>query len=289
MEPLYPEPRRPPAPGLVFFEIEEQFMITKGRELTGTDLGSEGLEQFLAGHPCPLVYATVHGSRLYGFDTLASDLDLRGCHVLPVEQVLGLRDGPETVTRKGELAGAGVELVTHEAKKLFRLLLKGNGNVLEEVLSPLVLATGACHAELKEIAKECISRKHSSHYLGMASQALRVLQKPGKGQVKYALHLYRALLTGIHLMETGELECSLPVLNGRARLSHVDELLGRRTGGPGEQDLSGPEVAFMAGEFDRLALKLKQATDRSPLPAQAQGDARLNDLLVRTRRDGRYR
>lgn len=264
-------------------------MITRARQFTGKQWRSGRLAQFLAGHPHPLLYATLHGSRLYGFDTPESDLDLRGCHMLPIEQVLGLQDGPETVTRKGEMAGAGVELVTHEVKKVFRLLLKGNGNVLEEVLSPLVLATGDFHAELRDIAGECISRKHSGHYLGMASHALSVLQKPDKGQVKYALHLYRALLTGVHLMETGELECSLPALNGRARLSHVDELLGRRTGGAGEQGLTGEEVAFMAGEFDGLALKLKQAADRSPLPVQAQGDARLNDLLVRVRRDDGYR
>ena len=109
------------------------------------------------------------------------------------------------------------------------------------------------------------------HYLGMASQALSVLQKPGKGQVKYALHLYRALLTGIHLMETGELECSLPALNGRARLAPVDELLGRRGVGPEEQGLTGQEIAFMAGEFDRLALELKEAADGQRLPAQVPG------------------
>ena len=137
-------------------------MITRARQFTGKQWRFGRLAQFLAGHPCPLLYATVHGSRLYGFDTPESDLDLRGCHVLPLEQVLGLQDGPETVTRKGELADAGVELVTHEVKKVCRLLLKGNGNVLEEVLSPLVLATGDCHAELQEIAGECISRKHSS-------------------------------------------------------------------------------------------------------------------------------
>lgn len=263
-------------------------MVTKARELTRRYRKSEGLAQFLAGHPHPLLYATVHGSRLYGFDTPESDWDLRGCHVLPVEQVLGLQGGPETVTRKREAAGAGVELVTHEVKKVFRLLLRSNGNVLEEVLSPLVLATGDFHTELKDIVGQCVSRKHAGHYLGMASQALSVLQKPGKGRVKYALHLYRALLTGIHLMETGDLECSLPALNCRARFSHVDELLGRRAAGPGEQGLTGEEIAFMAGEFNRLMLELKEATDRSSLPAQAQGGARLNDLLVRIRRDGRY-
>ena len=92
--------------------------------------------------------------------------------------------------------------------------------------------TGDFHAELREIAGECITRKHAGHYMGMASQALSVLKKPDKADVKHALHLYRAFLTGIHLMETGELECSLPALNARARLSHADDLLSRRAGDP---------------------------------------------------------
>ena len=149
-------------------------MTTMTDTFLNQDLERDELSSFLEDQPHPLLYATVHGSRLYGFDTPGSDRDLRGCHVLPTRQVLGLQDGPETITRKGASAGAGVELATHEVKKVFRLLLKGNGNVLEEALSPLVLVTGDLHAELKEIAGECITRRHAGHYMGMASQALGV-------------------------------------------------------------------------------------------------------------------
>ena len=156
-----------------------------------TDLGrrlrTHGTMRFLGDHPYPLLYATVHGSTLYGFDRPDSDRDLRGCHVLPIEQVLGLQEGQETITRKEEWEDSGVELVTHEVKKVFRLLLNRNGNILEEVLSPLILATGDLHAELKEIAAQCVTRGHAGHYLGMASQIWSVLKKPERRQTKYAL------------------------------------------------------------------------------------------------------
>ncbi len=35
-------------------------------------------------HPHPLIFATISGAHLYGFPSLDSDFDLRGAHVLPL-------------------------------------------------------------------------------------------------------------------------------------------------------------------------------------------------------------
>ena len=45
-------------------------------------------------HPYPLVFATISGAHLYGFPSPDSDYDLRGCHVLPLREVVGLDSGP---------------------------------------------------------------------------------------------------------------------------------------------------------------------------------------------------
>jgi predicted nucleotidyltransferase len=58
--------------------------------------------------------------------------------------------------------------VTHDARKFFSLLLKKNGYVLEQVLSPLVIRTTPAHTELKEIAVQSVTRHHAHHYLGFA-------------------------------------------------------------------------------------------------------------------------
>ena len=55
-------------------------------------------------HPYPLVFATVSGAHLYGFPSPDSDWDLRGVHLLPPRELLGLPQVPDLVAAK--LAGA---------------------------------------------------------------------------------------------------------------------------------------------------------------------------------------
>ena len=52
-------------------------------------------------HQYPLIFATISGAHLYGFPSPDSDFDLRGVHVLPLKEVVGLRTGPETIERSG--------------------------------------------------------------------------------------------------------------------------------------------------------------------------------------------
>ncbi len=50
-------------------------------------------------HPHRLIFASVCGSRLYGFHRPGSDFDVRGAHVLPLELVIGLDKGPGVIQR----------------------------------------------------------------------------------------------------------------------------------------------------------------------------------------------
>src|SRR5262249_4358873 len=114
-------------------------------------------------HPYPLVFATISGAHLYGFPSPDSDYDLRGIHLLAMEEVVGLKTGNETIEKSGVHDGLEIDLVTHDARKFFSLMLKKNGYVLEQVFSPLVVHTTPEHAELKEIAKNCITKHHAHH------------------------------------------------------------------------------------------------------------------------------
>src|SRR5262245_50135140 len=89
------------------------------------------LQKQVGQHPYPLLFATISGAHLYGFPSPDSDFDLRGIHVLPLRQVVGLKTGPETIEKSGVHDGIEIDLVTHDAKKFFGLLLKKNGYVLE--------------------------------------------------------------------------------------------------------------------------------------------------------------
>jgi uncharacterized protein len=48
-----------------------------------------------------LLFATISGAQLYGFPSPDSDFDLRGVHLLPLKEVVGLQIGPETIERSG--------------------------------------------------------------------------------------------------------------------------------------------------------------------------------------------
>ena len=74
------------------------------------------LSEIVREHAYPLLFATVSGAHLYGFPSPDSDFDLRGVHLLPVEQVVGLYPGEETVESSGVRDGLEVDLVTHDAK-----------------------------------------------------------------------------------------------------------------------------------------------------------------------------
>src|SRR5438552_1803960 len=186
-------------------------------------------------HPYPLLFATISGAHLYGFPSPDSDFDLRGVYLLPLEDVVGLKTGQETVEKSGIHDGLEIDLVTHDARKFFGLLLKKNGYVLEQVLSPLVVHSTPEHSELKEIAKDCITRHHAHHYLGFAETQWKLFQKEDPPRVKPLLYVYRVLLTGIHLMRTGEVQANLVRLNEAEGLAYLNDLIWRKVGG-GEAD-----------------------------------------------------
>lgn len=191
-------------------------------------IDNDKLMKHVEQHPYPLMFATISGAHLYGFPSPDSDYDLRGVHLLPLEQVVGLDAGEETVEKEGIYDGLEIDLVTHDAKKFFGLMLKKNGYVLEQIFSPLVVYTTPEHEELKAIAADCITRHHSHHYLGFATTQWKLFQKESPPRVKPLLYVYRVLLTGIHLMRTGEVEANLRTLNETARLSYIDELIERK-------------------------------------------------------------
>src|SRR6185369_11745982 len=186
----------------------------------------------ITSHPYPLLFATISGAHLYGFPSPDSDYDLRGVHLLPLADVVGLKTGPETVEKSGLHDGLEIDLVTHDARKFFGLLLKKNGYVLEQVLSPLIVHTTPEHAELREIARNCVTRHHAHHYLGFVETQWRLFQKEDPPRVKPLLYVYRVLLTGIHLMRTGEVQANLIHLNDLEKLPYIPDLIQRKTTGP---------------------------------------------------------
>jgi uncharacterized protein len=245
--------------------------------------GDHRLIDQVSRHPYPLLFVTISGAHLYGFPSPDSDYDLRGVHLLPLEQVVGLNPGRETVEKSSDVDGLEIDLVTHDAKKFFALMLRKNGYVLEQLFSPLVVHSTPEHAELKAIATRCITRHHFHHYLGFAENQWKVFQKANPPHVKPLLYVYRVLLTGAHLMRTGEFEANLLRLNETAKLPYIRDLIDRKTSGPEKGLLEQADLEFHHREYERLRTELQQAYEQSVLPEVPSGAPALNDLLVRTR------
>jgi len=241
------------------------------------------LENQLNEHPYPLLFATISGSHIYGFPSPDSDYDLRGVHILPLETVIGLKEGQVTVERSRVDDGLEIDLVTHDVSKFFQLMLKKNGYVLEQLLSPLVLQATPEYEELKALAPGCITRYHAYHYLGFAATQWKLFQKEDPPRIKPLLYVYRVLLTGLHLMRTGEVEPNLIHLNEEARLSYIPELIERKLEGSERSTLDAADMEFHGREYQRLVGELEQALENTSLPEQPSSGAALNDLLVRIR------
>jgi predicted nucleotidyltransferase len=236
----------------------------------------------IASHPYPLLFATISGAHLYGFPSPDSDFDVRGVHLLPPRELLGLIHGPETIETMLE-GPPEVDLVTHEAEKFLRLLLTRNGYVLEQLFSPLVALTTPEHAELRELARGCITRHHAHHYFGFSASQWRLFDKERPRRIKPLLYLFRVLLTGIRLMRTGEVEANLLALNQEFRLPYVDELVDRKLSTHERQTIEDADVTFFESEYVRLRTLLETEEERTSLPEQPSTRQPLHELLLRLR------
>jgi len=243
------------------------------------------LHRIVAAQPHPLLFATISGAHLYGFPSPDSDFDLRGAHILPVEEVVGLETSDDTLEDSRVIEGLEMDIVSHDVRKFFKLLLKNSGYVLEQLYSPLVVLSRPAHTELREIARGCVTRHHSHHYFGFAETQWKLFLKESPKRVKPLLYVYRVLLTGIWLMRTGKIEANLITLNESFRLPYLPDLIGRKLGAPEQSSLPDADIRFHRSEYLRLRSALQAAHGASSLlevPSAATREA-MNDLLVRVR------
>ena len=228
-----------------------------------------------------LIFITISGSHVYGFNSPDSDVDLRGAFAAPVREILGLRPPKETVETKNIVDGVEVEMVGHEMGKYLRLLVKPNGYVLEQICSPLVVCTSETHKQLIALAKAGVSRGLYRHYQGFATGELRAYHRGAK-TVKQLLYLHRVLMTGIVLMQSGEVELDLHRLADRLGYDVQSLIALKRLE---KADFEGDDEPILA-RIDELFGLLDKARDESPLPEEVPNRAEIDDFLVSLRLSG---
>jgi predicted nucleotidyltransferase len=225
-----------------------------------------------------LLFVTVSGAHLYGFPSADSDVDLRGCYAAPLTELIGMRPPTETRQRSTLLDGVEVDLVVHEAAKYCRLLCRHNGYVLEQIFSPLVVLGQEFLDRLRPLARGCVTRHCYNHYRGFLHSQLQLLEKQEVKKAKSLLYAYRVVMTGVHLLETGEIQADLTVLNRRFGLAFIDDLIQRKA----SRELGGlPALDWSAHrtELGRWEDRLAQAFAASTLPEEPAWEP-LNRFLI---------
>ncbi|MFI9724641.1 DNA polymerase beta superfamily protein [Streptomyces sp. NPDC052396] len=252
---------------------------------THTVSGLPDLIQVVAEQQHPLLFATISGAHLYGFPSRDSDIDLRGVHLLPLHDLLGLTPPQETQSRMWDADGLEMDLVTHDLAKFARLLLRPNGYVLEQLLSPLVVHTTPEHTALAGLAPRLLTRHHAHHYRGFAKTQWRLFGK--SGELKPLLYTFRVLLTGIHLMRAHEVQADLPTLLDSVRApDYVRDLVAAKAAAEHGHlsTLDGaPSHERLTADVEALHAALDEAEQSTMLPDQSDAGTDLNELVVQTR------
>lgn len=206
-----------------------------------------------------LILSVVTGSRAYGLETEASDIDRRGVFVAPTEAFWRL-DKPPT-HRDGPLP----EQFSWEVERFCVLALQANPTVLECLWSPLVEVVTPAGRRLLDLRGAFLSGRAQETFAGYADAQFRRLD-PEAPKWKQAMHMIRLLLSGLHLVRHGE---------PRLRMGDDRErLLAVKRG----------EVPWAEVDAWRARLVAELAAAGSVLPERPDRDA-VEEFLIGVRRE----
>jgi len=241
-----------------------------------------------------LVGSTAHGTYIPSYDPHhIDDVDVLGAFVPPHRYFTGLStmehwvwqefaDGSRAENRTRD--DSNLDVCMYEVRKMARLLLKGNPNVLGLLWQPrtLDLVAHPMWDEWRAQRHIFLSRRVHASFAGYALGQLSRLGRPntrgymGKDRkalfekygydIKNAAHCVRLLRMGLELLETGEL--------------HVD-----RSGIDAEELKAIKRGGWTLGQVERVAndglARLREAEQRSTLPERPDEPA-VERLVMRT-------
>ncbi len=204
------------------------------------------------------------GSRAYGLNTEASDIDRRGFYLPPAHFHWGLAGVPEQLE-------SDQEECYWEIEKFIRLALKANPNVLECLYSPLMESCTVLAQELIDMRSIFLSRHihrtYNSYVLSQFKKLEQDLRNQQTPRWKHVMHLIRLLLSGIVVLRQGFVPIRVD--------QHRDQLLAIRRG-----DIPWDEVERWRLDLHRDLDEALQATSLPEHPDYEQA----NDFLIRARR-----
>jgi predicted nucleotidyltransferase len=175
----------------------------------------------LAGVPARMINLTISGAHLYGFESEDSDVDYRGMFQVDTNRLLGLSRPKDVI----EMKFGNNEVVLFEVQKEIGLALGGNCNVMEHLNAKQIVST-AEFIRLRQLLNNAAGKIGLyNSYKGMAEFNYKKFILSGKNSVKKYLYVFRGLMAGIYVLQTGQIEPNIEVLNDYFKIPEVKELI----------------------------------------------------------------
>lgn len=229
-----------------------------------------------------LLNAYISGSHLYGWESKDSDVDIRGCYVLKKENFLGLKKPKEVIEIKTE---DNQDIVLFEIKKLIRLALQGNCNILEEINSKQFYKQ-ADFVKLKQLINNAFGRKGIyNSYRGMAAFNYKRFILRGRNTIKKYLYVFRGLMAGIYCLQTGLIKPNIEELNKHFKIKEVTKLLEIKRAGLENEPLKDLEEGILDNKIKDLFDKIDEAYLKCKMPEKPTDEEieEIDNFLIKLR------
>jgi predicted nucleotidyltransferase len=238
---------------------------------------------FIEQHGAPAsLSVAVTGAHACGFPSADSDLDLKGIHVAPTAEILSLAPPPDSLDMITEFDDTSIDYTSHEIGFALRLLLKGNGSMLERILSPFQVLRSDRREWLQGLTRAAVSRRFSHYYQAVFGSIQEECREAPVKTAKAYLYAYRSALSGIHLMRTAECVMDVEVLAREYEFPGVEALLEHKRAGAEEATID--DVARYEEDWPRLDALLDAAFRESTLPEAPPNVDALSSFLIEERR-----
>lgn len=223
----------------------------------------------------------VSGSHLYGFPSIDSDIDLRGIFVYNTNKFLGLESPDSVITLKID----NYDIVLFELQKALKLIFKGNCNELEHLMAEPVYTT----LDFLELQGMIILNKKGLYnsYKGLSSfNYKKFIMKGRKNTVKKYLYVFRGLMAGIHVLETGIIQANIEKLNKHFKIPEIKVLLKLKREGKEKDPIPDSlDTGTIEVQIDKLFKRIDKAYQKSKLIEPDEEDRRaLNEFLIKIRK-----
>lgn len=150
-----------------------------------------------------------NGSRVYGYPSIDSDIDVRGIYVEPLNNYLKLERSKDCFSSNFYGDDLEIDLQMYSLDKALKLISKSNPSILEWLHVDNAYSNFYYINELREVADEYFDvKKCLYHYTGMAKKDLKshikYVEKDKVIKVKHLLNIFRCLFYCHSMIRDGE-------------------------------------------------------------------------------------